>query len=364
MRLRRLNLNKKVLLTLLAVGLAPAAAGVALTARQLWTAIRDVSGDHLLTEARNIAVSLDHQINNFINNAAATVAGGSAANLFSPDLPGPDAAKAPADMATSLSAIARPLLADSATSRPFHLVTSRGALFPFIIAAEGSAVQPDNPGAYRALEARFAETRRQFVQPALKTVTVYTDPTLRRPVALAWVPVFQASPTNPLGWVGLEIPVAQLLASDVSRALLDVDEACVVTREGHLLGRLRFRPERVGKLRERLSLSPRGTPDKLQVHYDDGGSQLVGSTPLPTLTGRTTGATRHESSDIAGPPSDWYVCVARDLHPLAWDFRWRIARYLLAATALALILSIVASFLARRITQPIQALEQGVRRLA
>jgi len=339
----RLNLHRKVLLTLLAVGLVPAAAGVALTAQELWNVIRGVSGENLRMEARNIAGLLDREVNNFAARAAMiTVDDPAIASIFEES----DASR----VATSLTLVLSSLWQDKSTSRPFFLLPRAGPLRAFICLPNGAGVQPADSQPYKVLE-----TRRQSFSPSLRAVSVHTDPLLKRPVALAWVPIPSDLPAQFLGWVGVEIPVDWLLRSEASRALFDVDRACVITSMGHLLGRVRFRADRAAELFERLSLFAPGTEEQFEIRYGDGAHQLVGFSPLPL-----TGALR----SLGRSDADWYVCINRDLGPLVAEFRRQIARDVFAGAGLVVFLGVVAYLFARRLIRPIRQLEQGVRRVA
>lgn len=339
----RLNLHRKVLLTLLAVGLVPAAVAVALTASELWKVIRDVSSNTLVTEARNVADLLDREINGFINRAEATAIGHPlVAELFSQ----PDSAAA----TTTLTIVLSSLWQDTETSRPVFVLPLNGPLRSFVFPPGASAACQSDPQPYK-----FLEARRLAIPPGLKAVSVYTDPPLRRPVALAWMPV----PTGGLerfhGWVGLEIPVNRILRTAASRALFDVDQVCVLTSMGHLLSGLPLRAERTVQLHEHLNMFDPGAEGRFEVHFAEGTRQLVGFSPLPL-----TRALRR----IGRSDADWYVCIGRDLQPLAAAFRAQISRNLFAGVLLAVVLCVVAFLFARRLTRPIQNLEEGVRGLA
>jgi len=348
MRWVRFNLHRKVLLTLLAVGLVPAAAGVALTAHELWTVIRDVSGDNLASEAQNIAGLLDREINVFINHAATVVDDRAwVAGLF--------AATDGAVVATSLSALVPALGLDASTTRPLLLLPRNGPILPFLISQMEARLRPANPAAYRVLEVQFREARRVTIEPGLLAVSVHTDPIVKRPVALAWIPVTAQEPAASPGWVCVEIPVDQLVRGDVSRALFDVDEACVITNVGHLLGGLRFRRGRAGQLHAQMAQYAASEQDRFEMHYADGTRRLIGFSPLPLPR-----ALRR----IGRSDSDWYMCIGRDLRPLTAAFRRQIARDLLGGVLLAVLLSLVAYLLTRRLVRPIRQLEGGVRRVA
>jgi len=348
MRWMRLSLRRKVLLTLLAVGLVPAAAGVALTANELWTVIREVSGDNLLTEARNVAGLLDREVNSFINRAGDTIAtNASAARLFALS----DAQAA----ATSLTEVVSPVWPEEVSSRTVLLLPLAGPLRPFLFAPRSKGFRPSDPFLYRSLEAQCQEARRLAIHPGLKAVTVHTDPILKRPAALAWLPVFPSESASSCGWVCVEIPVNELLHGEVARALFDVDEACVITNVGHLLGRLRFLPERATQLHNRLAMYGASSEDWFSLRFTDGEQQLVGFSPLPL----TRALRKYGRSD-----SDWYVCIGRDLRPRLAAFRLQIARDILGGTFLAAFLSAVAYVFARRLTRPLQQLEAGVKRVA
>jgi signal transduction histidine kinase len=337
----RLSLLHKVLLTLLAVGLAPAALGVAWTARELWKVIRDVSADNLRMEARNIAGLLDREVNNFINRAAAiTTVYPSAVEWFVQ----PDASA----VGSSLTIVLSSLWPDNATSRPLFLWPTSGSLRSFLFMPGG--VLPMDSQPYKLLEAR-----QQSIPPGLKAVSVHTDPILKRPVACAWVPVPRDVATRFVGWMGVEIPVDWILRSEASRALFDVDRACVISSMGHLLSRLRFSAARATELREYLSVFASGAEERVEIRFADGTRYLLGFSPM-SLTGALRSYGRSDA--------DWYVCIARDLRPLATAFRSQIARDLFAGTGLAVFLCLVAYLFARRLTRPIQKLEEGVRRVA
>jgi signal transduction histidine kinase len=344
----RFSLHRKVLLTLLAVGLVPAAAGVALTAHELWTVIRDVSGDNLATEAQNIAGLLDREINAFINHASTVVAEqpGIAA-LFTETNASP--------VATSLTVLVPALWPDASTSRSLLLLPRSGPILPFLISQREVRLRPADPVAYRVLEAQFREARRLTIQPGLLAVSVHTDPILKRSAALAWIPVAPQEPALSPGWVCVEIPVDQLVRGDVSRALFEADEACVMTNVGHLLGAVRFRRGRAGQMHVQLAQYAPSGEERFEIHYADGTSQLIGFSPLPLPR-----ALRR----IGRSDSDWYMCIGRDLRPLTAGFRRQIARDLLGGVLLAIILSLVAYRLTRRLIRPIQQLEGGVRRVA
>jgi signal transduction histidine kinase len=338
----RLNLHRKVLLTLLAVGVMPAAVGVALTARQLWKVIRDVSADNLQMEARNIAGLLDREVNNFINRATANTSHPSVAALFGES-------EAPL-VATSLTMVLSALWQDRSTTRPVFLLPRDGPLRTFAFLPGGIGIYPMDPQPYKLLE-----SRRQTIPPNLKAVSVHTDPMLRRSVALVWLPVPPDTPAQFLGWLGVEIPVDWILRTEISRALFAEDRACVISSMGHLLGRVRFSPNRATELREHLSLFVPGTEERFEVRYSDGSRQLVGSSPLPL-----TSALR----SLGRSDADWYICVSRDLRPLAEEFQRQIVHDLFIGIGLVLFLILIAYLLARRLIRPIRQLEEGVRRVA
>jgi len=339
----RLTLHRKLLLTLLAVGLVPAAAGVALNVRELSNVIRAISGDNLRMEARNLAGLLDREVNNFINYATFIAANIRSAQSFFAE---PDSTV----VATSLTAIVSPLWQDRTTSRPIFLLPTEGPLRTFLFVPSDASVQATDPQLYRLLE-----SRRQSIPAGLKAVSVHTDTLLRRPVALAWIPLPPDVPARFLGWVGLEIPVDWMMSAEVSRALFDVDRVCVITSMGHVLGRVRFGSARATELWQSLNLFGPGAEDWLQMRFSDDSRQLVGFSPLPL-----TGALRSYGRSDA----DWYVCVGRDLRPLAAAFRSQIARDLFAGGGLVVVLGIVAFLFARRLTRPIQHLQESVRRIA
>ena len=343
MRRLRLNLHSKVLLTLLAVGLVPAAGAVALTVSELWKVVRTVSGNNLLTEARNVAGLLDREINSFISRAEATAAGHPlVAELFSR----PDTSAA----TTTLTIAFSPLWQDTETSRPVFVLPLAGRLQSFVFPPGASAARQSDPLPYG-----FLEAQRLSFRPGLKAVSVHTDPTLRRPVALAWLPVAPPGAEGLSGWVGLEIPVEQILQAEAWRALFDVNQVCVLTSMGHVLGGRRLPDDRVALLQEELNRFAPGAEDWFETSFSGDERRLIGFSPLPL-----TRALR----SIGRSDADWYVCIGRDLRPLAAAFRAQIARDLFAGMFLAVVLCVVAYFFARRLTRPIENLERGVRDLA
>ncbi|MCX8037617.1 MAG: ATP-binding protein [Candidatus Sumerlaeia bacterium] len=342
------TLRRKVLLTLLIVGLIPAAAGVGLTAYELWRVILDVSGNTLLTEARNMAGLLDREINTFITEATRALADHSelARALRSPDSP---------DAATSLSLFATALWLDSSTTRSILLVPTSGSLQPYLFSPTIQASHPANPLPYKWLDQQFREARRLHIAPGFKAVTVHTDPVMRRPAALVWLPLPATAPEGSPGWVCVEIPVDVFLRRDISRVLLDVDQACVITNVGHLLGGVRFPAERTTQLHDQLILYLTRREGAFSIRYADGERQMVGFSPLPL----TRALRSVERSD-----ADWYVCIGRDLQPHLAAFHTQVARDGLIGAALAALLSVLAWWFARQLTLPLRQLQQGVQRIA
>jgi len=343
MRWLRLNFHRKFLLILLTVGLLPAITGVALTARELWSVIRQVSGDNLLLEARNVAGLLDREITDFLDGAAATAAENpDVVDLFTL----PDGIPATPTLTIAFSSLWR----DAATSHAVLVLPKQGPIRTFVFPPGANAARPTDAGAYG-----FLEARRQTLVPGFKAITVHTDPRLHRPVAVAWVPVPPVSGEGFLGWVGLEISVDRILEREASRALFGVDEACVLTNMGHLLAALRFPPERAEQLQERLNAFAPGSEERFEIKFEDGAKRLVGFSPL-----RVTRALRR----IGRSDADWFVCVGRDLQPLAAVFRSQLARNALGGTILAAFLTLAAYLFAHRLTRPIKQLEEGARRIA
>ena len=364
------SLYRKFLLTLLAVGLLPAAAGVALTATELWKVIRGISGDRLQNDARNIANQIDVRIHGFINETAARTSDSVA--LFELFID-PDAVPSTSTLVALTSSQRQDLL----TSRPVYILPAEGPLRVFILLPLASGVASGDPQDYHHLEARS-----RYMYRGLKSVGAHSDGTIGRHVALLWLPVSAGEPDAFLGWIGVEIPVDRFLHEEVARSLFDVDEAWIVTSSRHLLAlfdldtpstRTRDRQviremrlnhpaqlERAALLHAELSRFAAWDEGRFQVAFPDGTKQLVGFFPLPlTRVLRDFGLTTYGPTD-----ADWYICIGRDMRPLANSFFVQLPRDVLAGVVLAAILAVLAYVFARRLARPIQALEKGVQQLA
>lgn len=264
----RLDLQRKMLLIILAVGLIPAIVGVALTAHELRSVIRDVAGKNLLAATRNMAGLLDREINDFISDASASVAAHPlTGGLFTEDESG---------ATTTLTIVLSSLWEDSTTSRTVFLLPFIGRLQAYIVPPAPAPVTCCDPRPYR-----FLEQRQRQMPPGLTAVSVHTDPVLNRPVAVVWIPIPPGKPDSFRGWIGLELAIGQMLRKEASRALFGADSACILTSMGHLLGSIRLDHGQTARIFEQLATFEPGSEGRFKVSFEDGTKRPVAFCPLP-----------------------------------------------------------------------------------
>jgi signal transduction histidine kinase len=341
MKWPRLNLYRKVLLVLLAVGLVPAAVAVALTARELWQVTLEIAGDNLQTEARNLAGLLDREIKDFIARSEASL-GKQRQVAMLLTKPGT------ADTTETLPEVLGELWDDDQSSHAAFLIPPKGQgpIRGFILPPGYEPAIPRKQEQYQ-----FLEARRLSFRPGFKAVSIHTDPALDRPVALAWIPISRNQGRQFLGWIALEVATHKILNKQAWRALLDVDGVCVITYAGHLLGKKGVDESYLAPIQKGLAMSSGAAEGWFEAVVPDGSNHLVGFSPIPLTRALST----FDRAD-----TEWYVCVQRDLLQFATEYRHQRARDLLAGILLAILLAAVAYLFARRLTRPIRDLQVGV----